>query len=192
MTFWIMESEQIACPPPDDMARNQTFAGRQQALERRFNDFQNKLDTTFHSYEVKIVDLHSEIHDEFSTRIDEIKKEIDFVWNARTDKLGTFAQELACKLSDSYHRHIGNLSLFKNRSVRAANEATTGAEKVIRQADLKAKDLSDLTSLADVATDVLRSLLLEVERLRFCGTSVLPPRHPTLHLPLLLLARAQP
>ena len=165
------------------MDRNQTFAGRQQALERRFNDFQSKLDTTLHGYEVKMVNLHSEIHDEFSTRIDDIKKEIDFVWNARTDKLGTFAQELACKLSDSYHRHIGNFSLLENRSVRAVNEATAGAEKVIRQADLKARDLSDLTRLADVATDALRSLLLEVERVRSCGTSVLPPQAPDPPLP---------
>ena len=168
---------------PDDMDRSQTFAGRQQALERRFNDFQSKLDITLHGYEVKMVTLHSEIHEEFATSIDNIKKEIDFVWKARTDNLGNFAQELAGKFSDSYHRHIGNFSLLENRSVRAVNEATAGAEKVIRQADLKAKDLSDLTRLADVATDALRSLLLEVERVRSCGTSVLPPQAPDPPLP---------
>ena len=162
----------------DDMARNQTFAGRQQALEHRFNDFQRKLDTTLYGYEQKMVDLHSEIHEDFATRIDVIKQEIDSVWKARLDKLGIFAEELACKISDK-------ISLLECRSVRAVNAAKDlsdltkrAVEDAIRQADSKTKNLSDLTRRADVATDALRSQLLDVERLRSCGTSAPVPQAP--------------
>ena len=86
---------------------NLTFAGRQQALEKRFNDFQSKLDRTLIDYEGKMADLHSEIHDELSERIDELKKDIDEVWTARTDKMGNIANDLSLKLSNRYHRHIG-------------------------------------------------------------------------------------
>ena len=100
------------------------------------------------------------------------------MWNARLDKLGTFAEELACKISDK-------IALLESRSVRAVNAAKDlsdltrrAVEDAIRQADSKTKNLSDLTKRADVATDTLRSQLLEVERLRSCGTSAPPPQAP--------------
>ena len=163
------------------------LSGRLQALEHRFNTFQSKLDTTLQDFQRKIkailnenmAALNDEIRADFDTRIDQIKLDIDRVWEARTDRLGTFCNELQAKLVDScnevadkladrHHLQSGTLSMAESR----CSKMITRMEEVIGQADETAKNLLNLIEDADMAAHNVR---LQLERNVSCGEPVFHP-----------------
>ena len=169
------------------------LSGRLQALEHRFNTFQSKLDTTLQDFQRKtkvilnenMAALNDDIRADFDTRIDQIKLDIDRIWEARTDRLGTFCNELqdklvdscnevADKLSDRHHLQSGTLSMAESR----CSKMITGMEEVIGQADETAKNLLNLIEDADMAAHNVR---LQLERNVSCGEPVFrapDPEHP--------------